>query len=187
MIFMVLILQLSCNNPMDNQIKRIDGSTIGENQLDEKISSLIEKANVTGLAVTIFNDAEVVYQKAFGYSNFETKDTLDVNHIFYGASLSKSVFAYLVVQLVSENKIDLDKPINSYFDVELPEISIDKEFRRLHDLKNDERYKQITTRMCLSHSTGLPNWRWINNPDKKLRIHFDPGTSHSEVILSFET
>ena len=164
---------------MDNQIKRIDSSTIGENQLDEKISSLIEKANVTGLAVTIFNDGEVVYQKAFGYSNFETKDTLDVNHIFYGASLSKSVFAYLVAQLVSENKIDLDKPINSYFDVELPDLYIEKEFRRLHDLKEDERYKRITARMCLSHTTGFSNWRWLNEPDEKLRIHFEPGTKYS--------
>ena len=176
---MAMLLQLSCDNSKDNQIKRIDGSTIGENQLDKKISFLIKKANVTGLAVTIFNDNQVAYQKAFGYSNFETKDTLDINHIFYGASLSKSVFAYLVALLVGENKIDLDQPINSYFDVELPEIPIDKEFRRLHDLKDDERYKQITTRMCLSHTTGFSNWRWLNEPDEKLRIHFDPGTSHS--------
>jgi len=178
-ILITIIIEMSCFNSNDNQIQRLDGTTIRENQLDEKINSLIEKASVTGLAVSIFHCDKVSYQKAFGYSNFETKDSLDIDHIFYGASLSKSVFAYLVAQLVNEGKIDLDKPLNSYFDVELPDIIIEKEWRRLHDLRKDERYKKFTTRMCLSHSTGLPNWRWINNPDEKLRIHFDPGTNHS--------
>ncbi len=162
-----------------NNIKRIDGSVIEEELLDNKIKTLIKKANVTGLAISIFNDNKVAYQKAFGYANHETKDALDIHHIFYGASLSKSVFGYLVAQLVHENKIDLDRPINSYFDVELPDIPIDKEFRRLKDLSNDERYQLITTRMCLSHTTGLPNWRWINNPGEKLSIQFNPGTKYS--------
>ena len=33
--------------------------------------------------------------------------------------------------------------------------------------------------MCLSHTTGFSNWRWLNEPDEKLRIHFDPGTKYS--------
>jgi len=174
-----MLSQLSCHTSSENRIKKIDDSTIGEAQLDEKIKLLINEANVTGLALTIFNDNEIAYQKAFGYSNIETKDTLDINHIFYGASLSKAVFGYLISQLVVENKIDLDKPINSYFDIELPEIPIDKEFRKLDDLKVDDRYKRITTRMCLSHTTGFPNWRWINNPGEKLKIGFEPGTNYS--------
>ena len=174
-----MLIQMSCNITQDNQIKRIDDTTISEEELDEKIKILVRDANVTGLAVTIFNNSEVAYQKAFGYSNIETKDSLEINHIFDGASLSKSVFAYLVAKLVSEKKIDLDRPIYSYFDVELPDIAIDKEFRRLNDLNEDERYRQFTIRMCLSHTTGLPNWRWINNPDEKLRIQFNPGTNYS--------
>lgn len=174
-----MLAQLSCNMTNQNIIKRIDDSVIKEEQLEKNIKILIKEANVTGLAVSIFNENKVTYQKAFGYANQETKDTLDINHIFYGASLSKAVFGYLIAQLANKNKIDLDIPINSYFDVELPEISIDKDFRRLDDLSMDERYKQITTRMCLSHTTGLPNWRWINNPDEKLRIQFSPGTKYS--------
>ncbi len=176
--FIIMILQFSCNSAKDNQIKRIDGSTIGENQLDEKIGSLIEKANVTGLAVAIFNDGEVAYQKAFGYSNIESKDTLDVNQIIYGASFSKSVYGYLIATLMHEGILDIDKELYTYLDVELPDLYIEKEFRRLHDLKEDERYKQITARMCLSHTTGFSNWRWLNEPDEKLRIHFDPGTKY---------
>lgn len=32
--------------------------------------------------------------------------------------------------------------------------------------------------MCLSHTTGLPNWRWIE-PDGKLKFKFEPGERYS--------
>jgi len=155
-IFILFILfQTSCSPSSKNLIKRINGSTIEEQHLDEKIKFLINEANVTGLNVAIFNDGEVVYQKAFGYSNIESKDTLDVNQIMYGASLSKAVYGYLITTLVQEGVLAIDKELYKYLDVELPELYIEKEFRRLHDLKEDERYKQITARMCLAHTTGL--------------------------------
>ena len=181
--FVLLILmlsQVSCNNSsQENQIKRIDGSSIGESLLDQKIKTLIDRANVTGLAVSIFNNDNVVYQKAFGYANNETKDTLDVNHNIYGASFSKAVYGYLIATLVDENILELDKALYKYLDVDLPDLYIEKEFRRLHDLKDDDRHKLITTRMCLSHTTGFSNWRWLTEPDEKLRIHFTPGTNYS--------
>ena len=179
LLLIFILSQVSCSNRQENQIKRIDGSSIGESQLDEKIKILKDKANVTGIAVTVFNNDEVAYQKAFGYSNNETKDTLDVNHIIYGASFSKAVYGYLISTLVHEDIIDLDKELYKYLDVDLPDLYIEKEFRRLHDLKEDDRYKQITTRMCLSHTTGFSNWRWLTEPDEKLRIHFTPGTNYS--------
>ncbi len=172
-------MQVSSIKSQESIIKRLDGSTINENQLDEKVNFLIQEAGVTGLALSIFNDGKVIYQKAFGYSNYETKDTLDIDHIFYGASLSKAVYGYLIAALASDGIIDVDKALYKYLDVDLPDLYIEKEFRRLHDLKEDERYKKITARMCLSHTTGFSNWRWLNEPDKKLRIHFDPGTQYS--------
>ena len=174
-----MLLQSSCNSSSENYIKRIDGSKIEEQILDEKISFLIDEAKVTGLNVAIFNDGEVVYQKAFGYSNIESKDTLDVNQIIYGASFSKAIYGFLISTLVHEGILDIDRELYKYLDVELPDLYIEKEFRRLHDLKGDERYKQITARMCLSHTTGFSNWRWLNEPDEKLRIHFNPGTKYS--------
>jgi hypothetical protein len=47
----------------------------------------------------------------------------------------------------------------------------------LRDLRDDSRYQRITARMSLSHTTGFPNWRWFE-PDRKLRITFDPGTRY---------
>jgi len=166
------------------QIQRIDGSSISIAKLDARIKILVDAADVTGLTVTIFNQDTVAYQKAFGYSNFTKKDSLNIDHVFYGASLSKSVFGYLLAQLANEGLIDLDKPLQEYLDVPIPEMDFDREWRGFKNIANDDRYKEITARMCLSHTTGFPNWRWVSRtgefqPEGKIQFYFDPGTDYS--------
>ena len=41
----------------------------------------------------------------------------------YGASLTKAVFAYTVMQLAKEGEIDLDTPISAYLPKPLPEYT----------------------------------------------------------------
>jgi CubicO group peptidase (beta-lactamase class C family) len=43
------------------------------------------------------------------------------------------------------------------------------------DLVNDPRQVKLTTRLVLTHQTGLPNWKG-NEPSKKLSFAFEPGT-----------
>jgi len=64
--------------------------------------------------------------------------------IFQAASLSKPLFAYIVMRMVDKGEIDLDTPICRYTDIERFE---DKEMAAI-----------LTPRMVLSHTTGLPNW-----------------------------
>src|SRR5262249_36097352 len=46
------------------------------------------------------------------------------------------------------------------------------------DLIDDLRYKGLTGRMLLSHTSGFPNLRWLN-PDRKLNINFEPGSRYA--------
>jgi CubicO group peptidase (beta-lactamase class C family) len=100
----------------------------------------------------------------------------------YGASLTKTVFAYTVMQLVDQGKLNLDTPIKSDLDRPLPACGPDPVFPDKYgpykDLADDPRWEKITPRMCLTHSTGFSNF-WFIEPDRKLRIHFDPGTEFS--------
>jgi CubicO group peptidase (beta-lactamase class C family) len=66
----------------------------------------------------------------------------------------------------------LDRPLYEYLDKPL------YEYPAYADLAGDERYKQITARMALSHSTGFPNWRLLQ-PDGRLKFLFSPGERHS--------
>ena len=69
----------------------------------------------------------------------------------YGASLSKVVFAYLVMQLVQEKRLDLARPLAEYLPRPLPE------YEAYRDLAGDARWQKLTARMALTHTTGLPN------------------------------
>src|SRR5690606_16703855 len=89
------------NDSTRSIISRIDGSRIDDSILEEKITSLMNSADVTGLAITILNDNQIVFRKGFGYANQKKKTSLQINHSFYGASFSKAVFGYLVSILVT--------------------------------------------------------------------------------------
>jgi len=100
----------------------------------------------------------------------------------YGASLTKTVFAYTAMQLVDQGKLKLDTPIEADLDKPLPSYGPDPAFPDKYgpykDLAGDPRWEKITPRMCLTHSTGFSNF-WFIEPDQKLHIHFEPGTHFS--------
>jgi serine-type D-Ala-D-Ala carboxypeptidase/endopeptidase len=159
-------------------IKRLDNTKISFAEADNKIKTLMNAANVTGLAIAVFNDNEPVYKKTFGYKNSETKAPLKTSTNIYGASLSKAVFAVLVMKLAEEGTLDLDKPLQQYLPKPIYEYTpVMKWHDNYGDLKNDSLYKQITARMCLDHTSGFPNWRWYE-PDQKLRVRFTPGSRY---------
>ncbi len=84
------------------------------------------------------------------------KCTVTEHTSFRVASLTKPVFAYLVLKLVDEGVIELDCPLSSY---------LDKPYL------NDPRIDQLTARHVLSHQTGWPNWKW----DGELEFEFSLG------------
>jgi CubicO group peptidase (beta-lactamase class C family) len=144
------------------------------NDIDATVTQLMDAGKVTGLCLGLVKDGKVVYVKAYGYKN-KAKGTLnDTSTCFYAASLSKAVFAYLAMQFVDEGKLDLDKPLYQYLPKPLPEYAAYK------DLAGDERWKLLTAWMCLAHTTGFPNMRWMNpKGTEKLEIFFPPGSRYA--------
>lgn len=182
----VLALLAFTNSKAQNkqQLKSLDGTSISKTELNSQIRSLVSDAKVTGLNVTIFNRDSVAYQEAFGYSNRTKKDSLQSHHVFYGASLSKAVFGYIVAQLANEGLIDLDTPLQDYLDIPISELPFKREWRNFEKLKEDSRLMAITARMCMSHTTGFPNWRWLSRtgefqPEGEIQFYFDPGSQYS--------
>lgn len=162
-------------------VTRLDGSTIRTDEIDRKVAALMIGAKVEGLNLAILNNNRVAYIKSYGFRNKAQNALLDTATIVYGASLSKAVFGYLVMKLVEEKVLDLDKPLYQYLKKPIPE------YEYFSDLKEDNRWKLITARMCLSHTTGLPNVRWFDprevNPKLDtlgvMKIYFQPGTKYA--------
>ena len=153
------------------QVKSPGGKSLSTRAIDQVVTDLMEKAEVTGLSLGIINNNRPVYIQAYGFSNKPANLRLDTASCLYAASLAKPLFAYLVMQLADSGLIDLDRPLYTYLPKPLPK------YDNYKDLANDERYKLITARHCLSHTTGFPNWRQYDNPhqNQKLEIFFTPG------------
>src|SRR6185369_5046326 len=111
--------------------------------LEKLIPRLMREGDVPGLSVALIKDGSVSWHQSFGVRNADTRVPLDDATIFEAASLSKPVFAYAILKLVDQGKLDLDKPLIKY----LPERAV----------PNDERSDLITARMVLDHTTGFQN------------------------------
>ena len=180
--FLIVFLLFSSSIYAQN-INRIDGSAISIETLDADFGRLQREANVHGLTISIVSKDSILFQKAYGSSNLKEKQALEMSQNFYAASLSKPVFAFIVMKLVDAKVLDLDKPLVEYLDRPLSSYTFKESYEGYQDLLEDERYKKITARMCLSHTTGFPNWRYIGNRgidmNKPLEIESDPGTYYS--------
>jgi CubicO group peptidase (beta-lactamase class C family) len=150
-------------------IVRLDGTPIDTTDIDATVIRSMQKANIPGIGIAIFNHGEIVYTKAYGVSDGATSRALTPDSVMTAASLTKAAFAVMVLQLAQEAVVDLDRPVVKYLPQPLPEYAL------YRDLAADRRYEQITLRMLLDHTSGLPNWRRFTD-DHKLRIYFPPGS-----------
>src|ERR1043165_8366133 len=112
LLFPALIVEASV--AQQRQIKKPDGKTLTTAAIDKVVTQLMDTAEVTGLCLGIINDNKPAYVKSYGYKNKATNQLNDTATCFYAASLAKPLFAYLVMQLVDEHIIDLDKPLYTY-------------------------------------------------------------------------
>jgi CubicO group peptidase (beta-lactamase class C family) len=151
--------------------------------VDAEVKQVMARTHANGLAIALIDHGKVGYVHAYGIRNAKG-EPLTTETVMYGASLTKMVFSYHVLQLVDQGKLKLDTPIKDDLEKPLIEYGSHSDNKFLHkygpytDLAGDPRWEKITPRMALTHSTGFNNF-WFIEPDQKLRIHFDPGTRYS--------
>ena len=144
------------------EIKKLSGSTMNLDLLKSYLKQQMVEHKIPGLSMAIINDGEVAFHTTLGFADNELKRVVDKNTLFEGASTSKPLFGFIAVMLVESGILDLDVPLYRY----LPYT----------DIAYDDRYKKITARMVLTHTTGFPNWR-SSDPEGKLKLQFNPGSA----------
>jgi CubicO group peptidase (beta-lactamase class C family) len=154
------------------RVKRLDGSMISSADIDATVTRLMREAKVTGIGIAILNEGKIAYLKSYGFRDKAKALPLSPDSVMSAASFTKVAFAYLVLQLVDEGVLDLDKPVYQYLPKPLPD------YERYRDLEGDPRYKRITSKMLLDHTSGFPNWRRFTD-DNKLAIYFEPGSRYA--------
>lgn len=141
---------------VDSQPSRLFGTLVAH--LEDAIPKWMREANVPGLSMTIISDAKIAWRRAFGVKDAAAKVPVNDETMFEAASMSKPVFAYVVMKLCETGVLNLDTPLTTY--------TADR------FLQDDPRLDLITARHVLSHTSGFQNWRSEQEP---LAIHFAPG------------
>lgn len=139
-----------------------NGKTINIDSLNKAIDSMLEETGIPGLSFAVITNNKVVFYNTYGYKKIPERERVNKQTIFEAASLSKSFLVFVAFKLIDQGRLDLDRPLYLYRDPG-PQLT------------GDPRYKKITARMVLSHSSGLENWQRYNNPDS-LEIVSEPGT-----------
>jgi CubicO group peptidase (beta-lactamase class C family) len=158
--FLLISIGFTSCNTNDKTILTVNANQVNPTELNRFIQHQLDSLNVAGLSIAIIRNNKVVYNNAFGFKNLVTQEKCTQNTLFEACSLSKPVFAYFVMLQVKKEVIDLDIPLYKYLNNE--------------DLAADERFKKMTARMVLCHTSGLPNWR--DQTDGELKLLFEPGT-----------
>ncbi len=101
----------------------------------------IEATGIPSLQIAIGKEGDIVFEKAYGYSNVEEKTPATINTQYRTASISKWFTGTATMKLVDEGKLDISEPIQTY----CPEFP-KKEW-------------EITTRHLLSHTSGIRHYK----------------------------
>jgi len=143
--------------------------------IDTEAARLMKSENVQGMALAVIQDGKIVHVAAYGDRNVARRLPLTTDTVMYGASLTKTAFTYMLLQLVDEGRLDLDASVAELLPRPLPEY--DSEDNDYTDLAGDDRWRALTPRILLTHTSGFANFRWLE-PDRRLRFHSQPGARY---------
>src|SRR2546429_3641049 len=111
-------------------------------ELEPKIKEEVQQGRLPGFAIGVVKNGKLIYAKGFGVARLGGNAPVTSKSLFHMASVTKTFVATSVMQLVEKGKIDPDAPLIRYLT-----------YFRL----DDERYKTITIRQLLSHTSGVPD------------------------------
>ena len=89
-------------------------SAVSMADFEARLENLRKGANIPGMAAGIVRDGQVIWTKDFGYADIQKNIPVTNSTIFHLASLTKTFASTVIIQLVKENKIDLNAPVANY-------------------------------------------------------------------------
>jgi len=154
-------------------IHRLDGHVLSARAAAAIADQELKADHVMGAQIAILNRGKLVWTHSYGLRDAEKNLPMTPDTNIWAASITKSVFATFVMGLVETHRFDLETPVAAMLSKPLDQYAPYRDTAA--DLVRDPRWARVTPRMLLAHSAGLPNIAFLE-PDKKLHLHFDPGT-----------
>ncbi len=169
----ILRLLFIASQASATDIKKLDGTRISIPAAEQFARQTLADAHVTGAQIAVLNKGKLVWSFAYGLRRKSPDLPMTPQTTTWAASITKSVFATYVMQLVQQNEFDLDLPVAKQLPLELNQYEPYRE--SASEIVRDPMWPMLSPRMLLAHTSGFANFASIE-PDKKLRFHFAPGT-----------
>lgn len=130
----------------------------------DKILSKQFKTNEPGATALVSRNGQIIYKKAFGMANLELNVPMQVDNVFWVASIGKQFTAVAILQLMEQGKLNLQDEITKF----IPDYPTQG--------------NKITIEHLLTHTSGIHNFSGMKDPEKKLALDCTP----NEVIDFFK-
>jgi CubicO group peptidase (beta-lactamase class C family) len=172
-LWLVVVTSCAGQETKQPEITRLDGTKISTVDADAFAKKALEDAHVTGAQIAVVVKGKLAWSAAYGFRRREPALPMERDTTTWAASITKSVFATYVMQLVERGEFDLDKPIGQQLPLPLENYEAYRE--KASEIVKDPQWATVTPRMLLSHTSGLANFATME-PDKKMHLRFKPGT-----------
>jgi CubicO group peptidase (beta-lactamase class C family) len=119
--------------------------TIPKNEVVTKLLNELSTSNGPGLQYIVVDKGSIIFEHSTGLSDVEQKKPLRLSQTMAAFSMTKTLTAIAVLQLIEHKKINIDDPVLEYFK---------------HPYN-----AEITIRQLLNHTSGIPNpipLKWVH-------------------------
>jgi len=129
-------------------------------QVDDYLKTAMARQHIAGLSLAVIQHGKIVKCRGYGMASLELRVPASPETVYELASLTKSFVSNVVFLLKQDNKLSLEDKLGSYID-DVP-----------------ERWKAITIRQLLSHTSGIPDY--LNVDD--VRHEFNHDATPEDII-----
>ncbi len=132
--FLVTTFLGGCSSTLTKQLSDL------KTEVNSTLQDLLDRGG-TSVSYAVMQNGKLIMADALGFLDGTGQAQATTDTLYNIGSISKVYCAAAVMKLADEGKVELDTPVTAY----LPEFKM-----------QDERYKDITVRMLLDHSSGIP-------------------------------
>jgi CubicO group peptidase (beta-lactamase class C family) len=156
----VLLLSITYSFSQTSELKEaspVSAKVSGErlSRIDKMLLQSIDSGWIAGAVGFIARDGKIIYDKAFGQSNIETKSPMHTDDIFRIASQTKAITSIAVMMLFEEGKLLLDDPVSKYIPEFVHPVVVDKYNEKDTTYTTIPASREITIRDLLTHTSGI--------------------------------
>jgi CubicO group peptidase (beta-lactamase class C family) len=124
-------------------------------RLDSGMNDWVKKNWINGSVALIARNGKIVFDKAYGYNDMDTKKPLDKNGIFRIASQTKAITTVAVMMLWEEGKFSLDDSVAKFIPSFANETVLNTYNPADTSYTTVRAKRPVTIRDLLTHTSGL--------------------------------